>query len=224
MEFSDSRFLIPRQAGWPKFFVADAATNRGDNRWLLVFTRGGIDEEWLASYLTLLPPADVPEFTEDEDGYAQPVAPTETADLAMSPAELAAAYAGYLQGTEGTFAEGSHTTGILARRDEIAGDTRFVVQRHDTAAEEPAFAPVALRTTDGALVFFSTHHVEKQVWADGLTPVIEEEELAALVEGTVTTALTTKAMAMQSATLPTAESTPIPIHSRLAGVLTATGE
>ncbi|MFD7512630.1 hypothetical protein ACFV5N_25290, partial [Streptomyces sp. NPDC059853] len=37
LEFSDTRFLIPQQAGWPKFFVADTATNRsGDARWLLV--------------------------------------------------------------------------------------------------------------------------------------------------------------------------------------------
>ncbi|MFE1357791.1 hypothetical protein [Streptomyces harbinensis] len=74
LELSDTRFLIPQQAGWPKFFVADTATNRsGENRWLLVFTRDGIDEDWAAVYLSVLDPSLMPEFAVDEDGYAEDI-------------------------------------------------------------------------------------------------------------------------------------------------------
>src|SRR3954469_10355256 len=35
LAFSDAHYLIPRQVGWPKFFVVDTATNRSSaNRWL----------------------------------------------------------------------------------------------------------------------------------------------------------------------------------------------
>lgn len=223
LDFSDTRYLIPRQAGWPKYFVADTATNRNETRWLLVFTRGGIDQEWLASYLMLLEPGDVPEFTEDAEGYAEPVAPDDGEGLAMSPAELATAYAAYLQDGAGPFAEGSHTTGERTKRQTADQDLNVAYQRQDLAAEEPPYVPVALRTTEGALVFFSVHHHEKQTWADGQTPVVNEY-VEALLEGTATRAVTTKSMAMLGARLPATDATDIPVHSRVPGVITATGE
>lgn len=223
MEFSDSRYLIPRQAGWPKFFVADTQTNRGDARWLLVFTRNGVNEDWLASYLSVMPPEEIPEFATDDDGYVEAVSASDGDGLAMSPAELAEAYAEYLQTGEGEFAEGTHTSGERAKRQEADQNPVVVVQRQDWAAEEAASQAVGLRTGDGgALVFFSTHHHDKQNWAEGETPVVEQY-VEALMEGTATRAVTTRAMGMQSAQLPT-DSAPVTIRARITGVLGATGE
>ena len=222
LAFSDTRYLIPRQSGWPKFFVVDTQSNRNDSRWLLVFTRNGVDEKWLASYLAVLPPADVPEFTTDEDGHVLALTPEDDEVLAMSPTELAQSYADYLQTGEGRFAEGSHTSGERANRQNADQDLASVIQRQDQAATETALAPVGLRTADGALVFFSTHHHQKQTWAEEETPVIDQY-IEALLEGTATRSVTTQRTAMQAAELP-AGTTPVVVHSRLLGVVTATGE
>jgi hypothetical protein len=222
LEFSDTRFLIPRQAGWPKFFVADTVSNRGDTRWLLVFTRDSVDANWHASYLTLIEPDRMPEFIEDKDGYVQPVAASDGAGLAMSPAELAESYAAYLQDGAGSFAEGKHTSELRAARAEAGEDPLMVIQRSDQAATEAISAPLALRTTEGALALFSTRHHQKQNWAEGETPVVPEL-IEALMEGTATRAVTIKDMAMQSAVIP-AEDAPIDILFRLGATVGATGE
>ncbi|MEK8170478.1 hypothetical protein NKH77_15335 [Streptomyces sp. M19] len=85
LRLSDATFHIPRQVGWPKFFVADTDSNRDANRWLLVFTRDGADEPWKVSYLSILSQDEVPEFTTDEDGWAEAVAPNATGGLAIAP-------------------------------------------------------------------------------------------------------------------------------------------
>ncbi|MFK4273742.1 hypothetical protein ACI2L5_54275, partial [Streptomyces milbemycinicus] len=54
LKLSDVTYLIPKQVGWPKFFVADTDSNRDANRWLFVFTRNGADEPWKAAYLSIL--------------------------------------------------------------------------------------------------------------------------------------------------------------------------
>lgn len=223
LAFSDTRYHIPRQAGWPKFFVADTASNRTEARWLLVFTRGGVEEEWFASYLMLLEPGDVPEFTEDEEGYLQTVAPDDGTDLAMSPAEVATAYADYLQTGTGPFADGPRTSGVLERRDAANEDVHVGFQWLDSAPEQAEYAPVALRTEDGALVFFSAEHDEKQTWAEGQTPVVDEL-VEALLEGSAEQAVTTRTMAMLGATLPAEENTPVSVHSRISGLISAKGE
>ncbi|WP_103502875.1 MULTISPECIES: hypothetical protein [unclassified Streptomyces] len=220
MEFSDSVFHIPRQAGWPKHFVADTATNRGDARWLLVFTRDAVDQDWRANYLVTLPPEDVPVFTEDEEGHAEFLTADETEGLAMSPASVAEGYAEYLQSGEGPYTDGPLTTGERERREEAGNEAAYVVQYQDQAAAGESSPPLALRTEDGALVFFSTQHHEKQTWAEGETPVIDQY-VEALLEGEATRSVTTRRMSMQVSMVPESDVGEIEVASRVFGVVGA---
>src|SRR3954452_4470147 len=88
LKLTDAKFTIPKKAGWPRWFLADAAGNKGgDVRWLIVFTRGGLDEPWQAAYLTLVAPDKLPTFKKDADGWAEPV-PVNSAELAVAPGDL----------------------------------------------------------------------------------------------------------------------------------------
>lgn len=235
LEVSDTTFHIPQQAGWPKFFMAETSTNRGEERWLLVFTRDSVDERWKASYLTILAPELVPEFAQDEDGHLADIPLDEPADLAVAPGGLSAAYAGtltadgelagdgYLQTGEGPFADGAHTSGVLAERDEQNSSPEYEMQYRDWAAEEPENAPVAMRTESGdALVMFASHHSDKQTVAPGHTPAVDPlvEEL---MEGTAETSITRTWIAMQTALVPQNEGT-IDLLDRNSGVISAIGE
>ncbi|WP_165985971.1 hypothetical protein [Streptomyces sp. YIM 98790] len=234
LAFEDTRFHIPRLAGWPKFFVADTLSGRGDgNRWLLVFTRGSLEEDWKASYLTLMPESSLPEFEEDEDGYAVAVrtaggpAPDPAAGaaegLAVDPAGISAAYAGYLRTGEGPFADGAYTSEELARREGESTDPAFFVQYEDLAPEDPALATVGLRTTDGgALLFLTMHHHEQKTWAEGETPVVDEY-VEALMEGQARQTVTIERMAILAARVPAEGRGEAELLSRISGALTATG-
>lgn len=223
MEFEDARFHIPRQAGWPKQFVVDTATNRGDDRWLLVFTRNAVTEDWRAAYLLTFDPDEVPEFTRDEDGWAEAVPAEETEGLAMSPAELADGYVEFLADGEGPYEDGPLTSGERERREEAGNEAAYVVQYQDSTGGRAHSVPFGLRTEDGALVFFSSEHHEKQTWAEGETPVIDAY-VEALMEGTASRAVTTRRMSVQAALLPQLEGEGVEVVSRVFGVVSASGE
>ncbi|MCE7081315.1 hypothetical protein [Streptomyces sp. ST2-7A] len=228
LDFTDVRFAIPRQAGWPKFFLADAESGRAgdDNRWLLVFTRNSIEEEWRASYLAVVPPGDTPEPLLDGDGWAEAVPVTGEAG------RLSGAYADFLAGASTgnageagniVFAEGRHTSGEVERREQEGTRPEFVVQYGDLAAEAAAHAPVGLRTTDGgALVFFASHHHEKKTWAEGETPVVDEY-VEALMEGTPDRSVTSERLSIQAAAVPDGGG-PVRVLARIAMTVTARGE
>ncbi|NEE60554.1 hypothetical protein G3M55_90605, partial [Streptomyces sp. SID8455] len=69
LELTDATYIIPKKAGWPRWFLADTDSNRDedggklDNRWLVVFVRSGPDALWKASYLGVVAPSQIPEFT-----------------------------------------------------------------------------------------------------------------------------------------------------------------
>ncbi|MCZ9337944.1 hypothetical protein NGM37_09155, partial [Streptomyces sp. TRM76130] len=88
-------------------------------RWLLVFTRSGLDETWQVAYLTLVDPGDVPEFKTDKDGWAEAVSPNST-QLVVSPAKLSKSYTNYLQDGGDVFASGAHTSTWRAQREAQA--------------------------------------------------------------------------------------------------------
>src|SRR3954468_4698438 len=68
LKLSDAKFTIVKKAGWPCWFVVDAAANKGGTaHWLFVFTRDGLTEPWQAAYVTLVAPDSVPEFRKDKD-------------------------------------------------------------------------------------------------------------------------------------------------------------
>lgn len=176
LAFTDPHFTVPKQAGWPKYFIADAASNRknarGQNtRWFLVFSRNGIDEQWRAVYLATFAGNKAPELETDENGYAEAVPAGAKSGLAVDPGKLSRTYADYLNTGKGSaFASGPETDGWRAQRAKDANRPGQRIMWEDSAAGYP---PVALRTKDGgALVFFSTvYHQQKTVFAGGTITV-----------------------------------------------------
>ncbi|MDT0322038.1 hypothetical protein [Streptomyces millisiae] len=233
LELEDVRYHIPEQAGWPKFFVADAQSNLTENRWLLVFTRNAIDEDWRASYLGQVPTAQLPEFAEEENGNGAlvdiPLTGTDGDDLAVAPGELSAAYADYLTagGVDPTFTAGPYTTEALANREAANSNAAFRTDYIDEPAEGAEYAPVAIRTADGgALVFFTTVHNSKQTVAEGEDPVevldLDPASLA-LMDGEARRAVTWQRVAYQVAYVPAGEGQ-VEILGQSRGATSVTGE
>ncbi|MFD3517880.1 hypothetical protein [Streptomyces sp. NPDC058657] len=236
LELGDTRFLIPKKAGWPRWFVADADSNRdtdggrADSRWLIVFVRGGAQEHWKASHLLTLAPGEVPRFAQDADGWAKPA---DGASLAASPRELSPAYASYLQnrGKAGrpapvNFAPGRDTTLWLASRQRASQRIGRSMQYLDQQLDTGAFAPVALATEDGgAFVFFATRHFEKQTAARGVPLLDLNEDVEALLTGTARSSLTKERVSSQVARVPGkgAPGAAVELESRVQGLVAATG-
>lgn len=209
IELTDARFHIPQQAGWPKFFVADAqnAQSSSGSRWLVVFTRDSLDARWKASYLSVLAADAIPQFATDEDGYLEDIPVDEEAGLTMAPQEVGAAYTGYLKdGKTTVFASGEYTDKLREERKRNARTTTVWNDFIDQPAEKGAFAPVALRTKDGsALVFFSSYHHQKQTAAEGLKPPPPDRYAKALMTGTPKRSITYSYTAEQVVSVPKRE-------------------
>ncbi|MFJ5259364.1 hypothetical protein ACIQAC_02635 [Streptomyces sp. NPDC088387] len=191
LELSDARFTIPKKAGWPRWFLADAKANKGgEARWLFVFTRDGLDQPWEAAYLTLVTPGEVPAFKKDQDGWAEPV-PADSAELAVPPQDLSKDYATYLKQGGDTFAAGAHTTKWREQRAKSAERPGLVTQYIDEPMTDGDYAPLALRTTDGgAMVFFTTRHFEKQTAHTGVSVPTPNDDVLALTKGEIKQSLT----------------------------------
>ncbi|MGP4001671.1 hypothetical protein [Streptomyces sp. 8N706] len=192
LELTDARYTIPKQAGWPKFFLADTESNRdrGRNRWLLVFTRIAAAEPWKAAYLSILSKDEVPEFAQDKDGWAKPAG---GGSLATDPRRLSQSYTDYLRSGEGrTFEDGPATSGVREQREGERKTRNYWTDFIDQPARPPRYVPVALRTTDGgALAFFAAHHMQKQTMAQGLRiSKIKDDTANALLEGKAEKTLT----------------------------------
>ncbi|AXK36797.1 hypothetical protein DVA86_33890 [Streptomyces armeniacus] len=228
LKFSDSRFLIPKQAGWPKFFVADTKSNRGsDGRWFLLFQRDSADAKWKATYLAVLDPADTPEFAVGKDGYAKAVPDVGGGEkLAVEPDKISKAYARYLQEGEGEFAAGAHTSKWREEREKTAEKPGVRTEWADTPAVPPQFAPFGLRTKDGgAMLFFATHHHKKQTVAEGYTPQVKDPYVKALMTGTPKKSLTYVRVSEQAVTVPPAKKGgEITFLSRIAGLTSVKAE
>ncbi len=222
LKLTDAKFTIPKKAGWPRWFVADAKGNKGGNyRWLLVFTRSGLGDPWQVAYLTLVLPGDVPEFKKDADGFAEAV-PAGSAQLAVPPGALSKDYAAYLKKGGKTFADGRNTSGW--RADRQARKPGLVRQYIDLPLTRGDYAPLALRTADGgALVFFTTHHYEKRTGAAGTTVQIPNKDVQALTKGEVKQSLTLEYISNEVALDP-AGSGPVSVLGRVQGLTAAQGE
>ncbi|MFH8441477.1 hypothetical protein ACH4D3_09660 [Streptomyces sp. NPDC018026] len=191
LELTDAKFTIPKKAGWPRWFVADTKANkRGKARWLLVFTRDGLEETWEAAYLTLVAPGKVPEFKTDQDGWAEAV-PANATDVSVPPADLSKDYTTYLQDGGKTFADGVHTSSWRALREKRSTRPGLVTQYIDEPLANGDYAPLALRTEDGgALVFFTSRHFEKQTAARGASVPTPNKDVLALTDGEIKQSLT----------------------------------
>ncbi|MEU1009717.1 hypothetical protein [Streptomyces sp. NPDC005890] len=224
LTLTNVKYTIPKKAGWPRWFVADGQGNKGGNfRWVLVFTRNDLGERWQVSYLTLMAPGTVPEFKKDADGWAEAV-PADTAQLAVRPDELSKTYAAYLKSGGQTFADGRDTSGLRADRRKAAKKPGLVRQFIDEPLTHGDYAPLALRTADGgALVFFTTHHYEKQTAYTGGTVSVPNRDVQALVKGEVKQSLTLESIANE-AVLDPAGSGPVRMLGRVQGLTAAQGE
>ncbi|KUN85945.1 hypothetical protein AQJ66_11915 [Streptomyces bungoensis] len=223
LTLTDAKFTIPKKAGWPRWFVADARGNKGgDQRWLLVFTRQDLGEPWKVAYLTLVAPGAVPEFEKDGDGWAEAV-PAGSTRLAVPPADLSKEYAGYLQRGGKTFADGRGTSAWRADRAKQAKKPGLVRQYIDEPLTRGDYAPLALRTADGgALVFFTTHHFEKQTAAAGTSVPVPNKDVQALTKGEVKQSLTLEFVSNEAALDP-AGSGPVSVVGQVRGLTAAQG-
>ncbi|MER5433804.1 hypothetical protein [Streptomyces sp. NPDC002588] len=227
LALSDVTYTIPKKAGWPRWFVADARSNKGGGaRWLLVFTRGDLSEPWRATYLTLVAPGALPEFTKDKDGWAEAV-PADSAGLARTPQDLSEDYTAYLKNGGSAFADGAYTSELRAARAKNAEKPGLVQQYVDEPLTNGGFAPLALRTADGgALVFFSSHHYVKQTAAAGASVPTPNKSVQALTTGEVKQSLTMEFVADGIAVDPVkgSGSGKVSVLSRLEGLTGAKGE
>ncbi|MEV6169641.1 hypothetical protein AB0L99_15630 [Streptomyces sp. NPDC051954] len=225
LKLSDVSYTIVEKAGWPRWFVADAAANKGGSaRWLFVFTRGGLDEAWEVAYLTLVAPDDVPEFKKDADGFAEAV-PADSVELAAEPAKLSQEYAKYLKdGGESAFAANSHTSGWRAERQKDAKKPGLVTQFIDEPLTNGDYAPLAVRTKDGgALVFFTTRHYEKQTAYAGTSVPTPLDDVLALTTGEIKQSLTMEFVSNEVALDPKGPGK-VTILGRIQGLTSAKGE
>ncbi|GAA3495863.1 hypothetical protein GCM10019016_029640 [Streptomyces prasinosporus] len=223
LKLTDAKFTIPEKAGWPRWFLADAAGNKGgDVRWLLVFTRDGLDDTWEVAYLTLVAPDDVPEFRTDEDGWAEAV-PADAGDLAVRPGELSEEYAAYLKDGGDAFAQGPHTSAWRALREKRSTRPGLATQYIDEPLTDGDYAPLALRTKDGgALVFFTTRHFEKQTAATGASVPTPNKNVLALTTGEIRQSLTMEFVSNEVALDPAEGG--VEILGRIQGLTSAKGE
>jgi len=190
LALTDVQVTIPKKAGWPRWFVADAEANRGGSqRWLMAFTRNDIAEPWQAAFLTLVSPGALPAFKRDAQGYVEEV-PASSPELAVSTDKLSAAYAEYLTTGQGAFADGAFTSALRADREK-ATRPGLATQYIDEALNDSDYRPIALRTADGgALVFFSGHNYTKQTAAAGTAVPAQNASVKALTTGEIKQSLT----------------------------------
>ncbi|MFD7996017.1 hypothetical protein [Streptomyces mexicanus] len=226
LRFTDATFTIPKKAGWPRWFVADAQGNKGgDARWLLVFTRNDLTEKWQVAYLTLVAPGAVPKFAKDKDGWAEAV-PANSASLAVEPGDLSQDYATYLGKGGSTFAAGPYTSAWRTQRAKDAVKPGLATQYIDQPLTEGAYAPLALRTADGgALVFFTTHHYQKQTAAQSASVPVPNKDVQALTKGEIKQSLTMEFVSNQVALDPArgAAKKAVTMIGRVQGMTSAQG-
>nr|WP_308354860.1 hypothetical protein [Streptomyces sp. Je 1-79] len=230
LELTDATFVLPKKAGWPRWFVADADSNRdtdegrGDNRWLLVFVRHGADQLWEVAYLAILTPDEIPAFR-TEGGFAVPV-PADSAQLAVAPKDLGRSYVSFLGGGErGQFAAGPHTTLWREQREKGTKRAGLATQYVDQATDTGDFAPLALATEDGgALVFFATRYFEQQTAAKGYRPKVGPD-VKALMTGEVKNTVTKEWVSSQTVLVKPAGTGQdgVTVTGRLQGVTGAKG-
>ncbi|MEV6543455.1 hypothetical protein [Streptomyces sp. NPDC051665] len=222
LELTDAKFTIPKKAGWPRWFVADTAANKGGGaRWLLVFTRNDLSEPWQVAYLTLLAPTAVPKFKTDKDGWAEAV-PANSAELTVAPGELSQSYATYLKNGGKAFADGTHTSAWRASREK-ATKPGLAVQFLDQPLTSGDYAPLALRTADGgALVFFSTRYFQKETAAEGTSVPTQNKDVQALTTGEVEQSLTLQLVSNQVALDPK-RGGKVSVLGRIEGLTSAQG-
>jgi hypothetical protein len=175
------------------------------------------------AFLTLLAPGDVPEFKQDKDGWAEAV-PAGSAGLAVAPGELSRNYSAYLKNGGNTFAPGVHTSGWRELRAKESVKPGLATQYIDEPLTGGDYAPLALRTSDGgALVFFTTHHFQKQTAAAGASVPAPNQDVRALTRGEIQQSLTLEFVSNEAALDPAGNKGQVSVLGRVQGVTSAQG-
>nr|WP_240929396.1 hypothetical protein [Streptomyces coryli] len=229
LELTDPKYLIPKQAGWPRWFVADARANRPSadtkNRWLVLFEKKAEGKPWKAAYLSVMQPGELPDLARDKDGYVKPVEPGPEERLSTPVPDLDTSYVNYLKsgGKNPGFAPGQHTTQWVEERKKQAKQPGYVTQFRDTPAA--GFATYALRTRDGgALAFFSTRHFAKQTVAPGRT-IRLDGVVKALLTGEAKRSVTLEWVSEQAVLVPKkGKKGDVEFLNRIQGLVGAKGE
>ncbi|MET7474754.1 hypothetical protein ABZT17_10405 [Streptomyces sp. NPDC005648] len=223
LEFSDAKFTIPKKAGWPRWFVAEARGNKGgDAHWLLVFTRDDLGDPWQVAFLTLITPGSLPQLKKDKDGWAEAV-PANSTELAVPPADLSRDYTNYLKNGGKTFADGPHTSNWRAQRAKAAKQPGLATQFIDEPLTSGDYAPLALRTQDGgALVFFAHRRYQKLTAAANASIPAQKADVLALVSGEIKQSLTMEFMSNEVALDPQSGGQ-VSVLARLEGMTSGTG-
>ncbi|NKZ06262.1 hypothetical protein [Actinomadura latina] len=161
LAFSNATFYIPRLAGYPHWFAADAATGQGDRalRHALLFTQAKAGAPWLLAADPYPSEAALSKIALDPEGYATPVDPG-ARDLGVAPGKLPQAHAALLTG--GPRASGASLLADGAKTSEtykaLKQGERALAGRGVTLSSRFSAAPYtvfALRTKDrGAVVWY----------------------------------------------------------------------
>ncbi|WP_353942223.1 hypothetical protein ABII15_11620 [Streptomyces sp. HUAS MG91] len=229
LKLTDVNYTIPKKAGWPRWFVADADNNRFQGfRWVMVFTRDDVGEPWAVSYLMLFRDGKVPKFKTDADGYGEAVG-NDSAALATKPSALSKKYADYLDPKSGGgdgFAEGPYTTQWRTDRKKNLSRPGLATQYIDEPLTSGDYAPVALRTADGgALVFFTTRRYVKQTASLGSDLPAINVDVKTLMTGDAKQSALYGYVSNQAALVPARGSagSGVDVISRLEGITSAEG-
>ena len=226
LKLTDVTYTIPKKAGWPRWFVAEAQGNKGGNlHWLLVFHRDGLGRPWKVAYLTLIRPGTLPKVKKDAAGWAEAV-PVNSTEFAVPPGDLSKDYANYLKNGGKTFAPGVHTDQWRAQRKKVAKKPGLVTQFIDEPLISGSYAPLALRTADGgALVFFTNRRYAKQTAFEGTSIPTQTASVKALTTGEIKQSLTLEFMSNGVALDPKrgSGSGQVSVLSRLEGLTSAQG-
>jgi hypothetical protein len=226
LKLTDVTYTIPKKAGWPRWFVAEAQGNKGVGlHWLLVFNRDGLGRPWKVAYLTLVRPGTLPKVKKDADGWAEAV-PVNSTEFAVPPEDLSKDYAAYLKKGGKTFAAGEHTDKWRTKRKKLAKRPGLVTQFIDEPLISGDYAPLALRTADGgALVFFTTRRFEKQTAFAGTAIPTQTASVQALTTGEIKQSLMLEYMSNGVALDPKqgSGSGQVSVLSRLEGLTSAQG-
>ncbi|MZD10171.1 hypothetical protein GTW43_34595 [Streptomyces sp. SID5785] len=224
LKLTDVQYTVPRKAGWPRWFVANADTNKGtDTRWLLVFTRDAEQRPWAVSYLTVVAEDDVPAFEVGADGWGKAV-DARGSGLAVRPAELPQRYTGYLKDGGDGFTDGPYTSVWRETRKKNESRPGLATQYIDEPLTSGDYAPVGLRTRDGgALVFFTTRRYEKQTASQGSDLPAINPSVKALMTGEPKQSATFGYVSNQAALVPAGSGGDVRVLGRVQGITTAEG-
>jgi hypothetical protein len=161
----------------------------------------------------------------DSGGYAKTVPAGTSGGLAMAPDSLSEAYTRYLEDGSGDFAPGAQTSRLRESRKARANQTALRTDFEDQPAQPPQFTPVTLRTKDGgAMVFFASHHYEKQTAARGYRPPMKDALVKELMKGEAKQSATYTHVSQQSVAVPPKSGGDVRFLNRIYGVTAAQGQ